>query len=619
MIEHMHSKVGAQALKRLRKLGGAAGWSLEHFAAASGDVDMVRWQPEGASHLDLEDIMGMLRDRDLSLVEEHGDDLRRKLCEELEQRIPSSEASCRDGGSAAADGPDMEVDRFVGDFLQLAQARLVQTPLSDRQESPLDVVGKYSIFKKIYNPSQYMEESSGLLPCLLRQSEKERNQRSDELTNVPWHWVPLCAAVYLLFVAMVFILLPWGFTVHLLGSLWGFSWLLQRVPSLVSLTVLGANTAAAWWWTNSLKQQVGAGNWNAALATLSRRVYIFAAKQRGWRVPLAKEAEQLEDRCTKTLAGWTARVLRRQMVAHVAAGQVSPEEALVLMANAAAGQGGPRKTAAMPGSISETQAWLSLPCTAEAMPGGASGQEGSDSEEQGVQQGRQLLGYAPTGVSTCSISSAFTEALHSTQRTANADPLAASFSTSSLSTPAMLTLPLGGLGAATSSSMASSGPRYNQEAGELAARQRSHAAASGSGNSAGWTPKAPAPAGATEEAEGGQEQAQPATTTVRDILRGNGWGFAKRGDRMMFRRLATPPEGDRQSPGLLIEGSPEARQQKQRSQRQQEQRQGRTSAAGVASPPSTSSRIPEPKCNDPTYRAPGTAASAKRKKGGRRR
>ena len=80
MVEQMHAKVAHHMQRRLRKLGGAAGWSLEHFAAASGEVDMLRWQPENAMELEqLEprDILGMLRDNDLSLVEEHRDDLQR--------------------------------------------------------------------------------------------------------------------------------------------------------------------------------------------------------------------------------------------------------------------------------------------------------------------------------------------------------------------------------------------------------------------------------------------------------------------------------------------------------------------------------------------------------------
>lgn len=61
------------------------------------------------------------------------------------------------------------MDSFVDDLLQLMQARLVQTPLSDRGLSPMEVVGKCGIYKKVYSPDSKSEENSGLLGCLLRQ------------------------------------------------------------------------------------------------------------------------------------------------------------------------------------------------------------------------------------------------------------------------------------------------------------------------------------------------------------------------------------------------------------------------------------------------------------------
>ena len=90
----------------------------------------------------------------------------RRLCEELLSRVPTGKSeSCEDAQREL----EVEVESFVDDFLQLMQARLVQTPLSDCGQSPMQVVGKYGIYKKVYSPDMKSEENSGLLGCLMRQ------------------------------------------------------------------------------------------------------------------------------------------------------------------------------------------------------------------------------------------------------------------------------------------------------------------------------------------------------------------------------------------------------------------------------------------------------------------
>ena len=92
----------------------------------------------------------------------------RKLREELRSSVPPAARAGSDAQQARAQ-LEAEVDSFVDDLLQLMQARLVQTPLSDREQSPMEVVGKFGICKKVYLSDSKAEENSGLLSVLLRQ------------------------------------------------------------------------------------------------------------------------------------------------------------------------------------------------------------------------------------------------------------------------------------------------------------------------------------------------------------------------------------------------------------------------------------------------------------------
>ena len=234
---------------------------------------------------------------------------------------------------------------------------------------------------------------------------------------------PACAAAYAVFVLVVFLLLPWQLTLTLVEHLPGGAWLLRTLPGPANATVLLANALGAWWWTLACIKQLGACGWEEALAVLARRLHIFAAKRKGWRIPLARDAEALEERCTATLAAWTSRLLRRQMAEAVARGAATEAEALQVVASAASGgRPGGKASAALPGDAKEAQAWLSLPCL-------KSSDSGVDEEEEGEEGGggfRPSSGASGPGVRITALGDAVNQALNEAHRSVEASWLHAS-------------------------------------------------------------------------------------------------------------------------------------------------------------------------------------------------
>lgn len=201
--EWRNAMLAKAALERLVSSRGADGWSLEHCQAASGEVDMLRWQPRSAVEVEPMDLLEQLRDQDLvrtfcrwppssplslpaglwvggwvmdmvlalllrqELLEAHGPRIREKLVAELMQRVPPP----TDAEARPAKGLQAEVEPFVSDFVELCRARLVQTPLAPGGVTPLEVLGEAPVSEVAFHEVYVRDgtRTADLMAVMLRQ------------------------------------------------------------------------------------------------------------------------------------------------------------------------------------------------------------------------------------------------------------------------------------------------------------------------------------------------------------------------------------------------------------------------------------------------------------------